>query len=363
MNAGARYPARLRDRRWVATRLGIPAAVLAIGVSVGVVATGGSGASAADGGAAATTTSVSRRDLVDRETFSGTLGYGDERTVNGALQGTITGVADEGTVRTRGQILYRVDEQPVVLLYGRIPAYRSLQEGDEGGDVRQLQRNLIGLGHDPDGLIEADGEFDSATAAAVRTWQEALGVDETGRVDQGQVVFQPGARRIGSVTGTVGTSTGAGRPVMTTTSTARTVTVELDARRQDLVDEGARQRVTLPGGTTVNAAITDVGSVAEAASPDADPTITITLTLDSGSGVTALDEAPVDVDISSERAGNALSVPVTALLALAGGGYGLEVQEADGTRVVAIEVGVFADGYVQVSGEGIDAGATVVVPA
>ncbi len=353
---------RLRDRRWLATRLGIPAVVLAIGIPAGVAATGGSDASAA-GNDAGATTQVARRDLVDRETFDGTLGYGDERTVTGALQGTVTDVADEGAARTRGQVLYRVDEQPVVLMYGATPAYRTMQEGDEGDDVRQLQRNLVALGHDPDGDIDVDGDFGWATAAGVRRWQEALGVEETGRVDQGQVVFLPGPRRVGEVTGPVGTAARAGTPVMTTTSTARTVTVQLDARRQDLATRGDTQRVELPDGTTVDATITEVGTVATAASPDADPTVAVTLRLDPGTRVTALDEAPVDVAITTDRARDALSVPVTALLALAGGGYGLEVREADGTRIVTVEVGMFADGYVQVSGDGIDAGTEVVVPA
>ncbi len=363
MTRGRRLPAHLRDRRWVATRLGIPAALLAVGISVGFVATGGSDATAADGDAATSTATVTRRDLVDRETSGGTLGYGDERTVSAALPGTVTAVAGEGAGRTRGQVLYRVDEQPVVLLYGATPAYRTMQEGDEGDDVRQLERNLVELGHDPDGAIDVDGEFDWATADAVRDWQADLGVDETGRVDQGRIVFLPGARRVGTVTGTVGTTLRTGGPVMTTTSTARTVTVELDARRQDLASEGDAQRVTLPGGTTVDATITDVGTVAKAAAPDADPTVTVTLRLDRSRGVGVLDAAPVDVEIRTDRAEDALSVPVTALLALAGGGYGLEVREGDGTRIVAVEVGLFADGFVQVSGEGVDAGTTVVVPA
>ena len=67
-----------------------------------------------------------------------------------------------------------------------------MAEGDEGTDVRQLERNLVALGHDPDGDIEVDDEYDWATTAAVRDWQEALGLDETGALEPGQVVFLPG---------------------------------------------------------------------------------------------------------------------------------------------------------------------------
>jgi peptidoglycan hydrolase-like protein with peptidoglycan-binding domain len=358
------FAGRFRDRRWIATRLGIPAAALAVGIPLGIAATGGSEASAADGGGSTATAPVTRRDLVDRETFSGTLGYGDARNVVGGLQGTITSAADEGSVRERGEVLYRVDERPVVLMYGATPAYRAMGQGDEGADVRQLERNLVALGFDPDRDIDVDGDFDWATAAAVRDWQEALGVDETGRIDLGQVVFLGGPRRIGVVQGTVGSSARPGQPVMQTSSTARTVTVALDARRQDLVAEGDAERVTLPGGDVATATVTEVGKVAKAASAGADPTIAVTLQLRTTKGVTALDEAPVDVAISTDRAKDALSVPVTALLALDGGGYGLEVVEpGGGTRIASVAVGLFADGFVQVSGAGIAEGAEVVVPA
>lgn len=355
---------RLRERRWVLTRVGIPtAAAVAVGVGIGVASSGGSDAEAAEGSGATASATVERRDLVERETFNGSLGYADERTVTGAVQGTVTWVAGEGSVRERGEVLYRVDQQPVVLLYGGTPAWRPMAEGDEGADVRQLERNLVELGFDPDGDIEVDGEYDWATTAAVRDWQEALGVDETGSVELGQVVFLEGARRIGAVEAGVGSTAGAGRPVMITTATRRSVTVELDARRQDLVTVGDRERVALPGGEEATARVSDVGAVATAASPEADPTITVTLSLVSATAAAALDEAPVEVEISKEEAADVLTVPVTALLALAGGGYGVEVREQDGTRVVAVGTGLFADGYVEISGDGIERGAEVVVPA
>jgi peptidoglycan hydrolase-like protein with peptidoglycan-binding domain len=364
MESASGWREKVRDRRWVLTRVGIPtAAVVAVGVGIGVASAGGSDADGADGSGSTASAAVERRDLVERETFNGSLGYADERSVIGNLQGTVTRVAEEGSVLERGEVLYRVDQEPVVLMYGATPAWRAMTEGDEGADVRQLERNLVELGFDPDGDVEVDGEYDWATTAAVRDWQEALGVDETGAVELGQVVFLDGARRVGTIEADIGSTAVAGRPVMITTSTRRSVTVELDARRQDLVKVGDRERVELPGGDEVTARVSEVGAVATAASADADPSITVTLTLASASAVSALDEAPVDVEISKEEAEDALSVPVTALLALAGGGYGVEVREEDGTRVVAVEAGLFADGFVEISGDGIEEGAEVVVPA
>jgi membrane fusion protein, multidrug efflux system len=362
--APARWPGVLRDRRRVIIRAGIPAALaVALAVGIGVAAGGGSDGEEGGGSAGTASAAVQRRDLVERETFSGALGYADERSVIGNLQGTVTWVADEGSVLERGQVLYRVNQQPVVLMYGATPAWRPMAEGDDGADVRQLERNLVELGFDPEGDIEVDGDYDWATAAAVRDWQDALGVEETGTVELGQVVFLSGARRVGAIETGVGSSAGPGVPVMVTTSTRRSVTVELDARRQDLVSVGDRERVTLPDGERVTARVTEVGAVAKAANADADPTITVTLTLASAKGVTALDQAPVEVEIAKERSRDALSVPVTALLALAGGGYGVEVREGDGTRIVAVETGLYADGYVEVSGDGIKEGVEVVVPA
>jgi multidrug efflux system membrane fusion protein len=238
-----RRAVRGRDRRWIVTRMGIPAAaVIGLSAGAGLMAAGGSDASAA-GGATATdgTATVTTRNLLDRETFSGTLGYGDGRTVLNQMQGTVTGVAAEGGVRRRGQVLYRVDEKPVVLLYGSTPAYRSMSSGDQGSDVRQLELNLAALGYDDDGAMAVDDEYDASTARAVGDWEEARGLDRTGRVDLGQVVFLNGPRRVGTITATKGSAARPGQSVMETTSTRRTVTVQLDARRQDLVSVGARR--------------------------------------------------------------------------------------------------------------------------
>jgi peptidoglycan hydrolase-like protein with peptidoglycan-binding domain len=65
--------------------------------------------------------------------------------------------------------------------------------------VTHLNENLIDLGYDPYGAITDDEEFGEATAAAVRRWQKAEGLRETGEVELGRVVFAPGARRVTAV--------------------------------------------------------------------------------------------------------------------------------------------------------------------
>ena len=165
---------------------------LAVAAAAGVVLCGaawwtGARAGAKDGGqdtgaeVATATAEVTRRDLRAQEEVDGTLGYGQAWAVPNQRQGTITALAAEGAVVTRGEALYRVDGKPVPLLYGRLPAWRDLSVGvDDGPDVRQLEQNLVALGYDPDRAITVDNHFTWATRAAVRRLQEVLGLEETG---------------------------------------------------------------------------------------------------------------------------------------------------------------------------------------
>jgi peptidoglycan hydrolase-like protein with peptidoglycan-binding domain len=351
--------------------------------------------------AAGSTATVTRQTLVERETVDGTLGYAGTRTVlnrlatadgtgseapetpsaetptgeprgsadpdssGGSASHTVTALRRPGSVVRRGGTLYRADGEPVVLMYGATPAFRDLELGvDEGRDVRQLERNLAALGFDP-GIV--DTEFTSTTAAAVGDWQESAGLPETGTVELGRVVFLPGARRVGEHRTSVGGVLSAGSEVLDTSSTRRVVTVELDAGLQSLARAGDRVEVTLPDQSTVRGRISDVGSVArEKESSEADPAaeqelvIDVTVRLRSARGIGRLDEAPVSVGLAQESRKNVLAVPVEALVARRGGGYGVEL--AAGRSVVPVQTGLFAGGYVEVEGSGVREGARVVVP-
>jgi len=54
---------------------------------------------------------------------------------------------------------------------------------------------------------------------------------------------------------------------------------------------------------------------------------------------------------------------VAALLALADGGYGVQVVQGTGVRTLAVTTGMFADGYVEVSSPGLRAGQRAVMPS
>ena len=348
------------------TMIGIGTLALLGAVAWGVATrTGGGGDAKASPTPKVHTSQLERRDLVERDTFQGTLGYADAKASLARRAGTITKLAAEGTKVTRGEVLYEIDEQPTRLLYGNDPAWRTMTYGTEGKDVRQLQRNLIALGYGTS-TIEVDGEFDSDTREAVEEWEEDLGMTEDGIVDLGDVEFLPGPRRVGAHKVDAGGPIGPGGEVLETTSTDPIVSLDIEAKLQYLVAEGDSVRVTMPDGKTVTGRITDVGRVAQtdgSAGEDggeSEPTIEVTIALREA-GKEILDQAPVDVGVEKQRARNALAVPVAALLALAEGGYAIEVVDGSTTKLVAVETGMYAGGWVEVSGAGLDAGTEVVI--
>lgn len=316
-------------------------------VAGGLLLAGGSPAQAPSA-SSGPTVGVERRDLVDRDSIDGTLGYADAGTLASGAAGTITGLRDPGSVVTRGHSLYDIDGKPAAyLLYGDLPAWRDLTPWmSDGEDIRQLERNLRALGYDP-GTV--DDEWDSDTTDAVEDFQDDRGLTEDGSLSRGQVVFRPGATRIGQAKAAVGDQTGAGRPLAEVSSTQRLVTVDLDARRQRIAREGASVTVEMPTGDTARGRIAEVGTVATKASQESDPTIEVTIELrGKAARGTNLDQAPVDVGFAVDQRKGVLAVPVKALLGRQGGGYA--VQLASG-RLVRVEPGMYADDWVEVTGD------------
>jgi hypothetical protein len=305
------------------------------------------------------TVTVVRGTLVQTETVDGTLGYGDPVAVKaGGGGGTVTWLPAEGATVTRGKTLYKVDDDPVVLLYGTTPLYRTLAAGVSGADAAQFEKNLSALGY---GGFTVDDEYTSATADAVERWQEDLGLDETGAVAPGQVVVAPGELRVAELKLSAGDQAAGG--VLTYTGTTRIVTVDLEVEKQQLVKKGVAAKVELPGGAVVSGTVSAVGTVAVTSSgDDAKTTISVTVTVGDQKALGTLDQAPVDVLLESDKREGVLTVPLNALVALAEGGYGLQVVEGAATRYIAVETGMFAGGKVEVSGGGVAEGMVVGVP-
>jgi peptidoglycan hydrolase-like protein with peptidoglycan-binding domain len=265
----------------------------------------------------------------------------------------------------RGEVLYAVDGVGVPLLFGDTPAWRSLGSGmSDGVDVLQLERNLVALGYGDD--LEVDQAFDAETAAAIEDWQADRGVDDTGVLALGSFAFLPGERRVGGHVAQVGQGLTPGAAVTDTTSTRPAVTVDLPATQRDLASRGEEVTVTMPDDREVIGKIRRVGSVASVPvdDPTAEPTIEVVVSIRRADADEGLDGAPVDVGFASDVQEDAIAVPVAALLALAEGGYALEVVAEDGsTGLVGVEVGLYADGWVEVDGDGIEPGVEVVVAA
>jgi peptidoglycan hydrolase-like protein with peptidoglycan-binding domain len=310
-----------------------------------------------------------------------------------------------GQIIKQDQRVYSVSNEPVPLLYGSIAAYRAFYLGmSNGADVGELTRDLIALGYGA-GLSRSD-HYSDATAAAVKRWQRARGVPATGEILLGQVVFEPGPIRVTSLTASVGSSIGGGGAgasgasgggggtVLTATGTTPIVTVDLDVTQEYLVKPGDAVSIVLPDGTsTVGGHVETVGTVAtcpggggigtgggagggtagqspcssgagaSGGNANSTPTVPVTIRLDRTPPGARLDQAPVNVNIATQRVSNVLAVPVNALLALQGGGFGVDVVTGQGNRLVGVTTGLYSNTLVQISGTGITAGTRVEVPS
>lgn len=178
------------------------------------------------------------------------------------------------------------------------------------------------------------------------------------------IVFAPAEVRIKSVEAAVGVLARPGAPVLTTTGSERIVTFELDAAETQLAKAGTEVTVDLPDGGSAAGSVSSVGRTAKPGKDPQDnsPKVTLTVSFDKPDKVGGFDQAPVTVNLTGELHKDVLSVPVNALLALPGGDFGLQVVQDGTARDVKVELGMFADGRVEVSGGGLRAGMKVGVP-
>jgi peptidoglycan hydrolase-like protein with peptidoglycan-binding domain len=288
---------------------------------------------------------------------------------------TFTMLPDVGRVIARGQSVFALGGLPTVLLYGSVVPSRAFVAGmSRGKDVAALNANLAALGY---GSGTSDETFSAATEAAIRAFQSARGMTVTGELPLGSVVFEAGPVRVTSVTPELGASVTPG-PVLAVTSTRPQVKIALNAAQQSSVKVGDQVSITLPNQQTTAGVVSSVGTVAKSPSKEGGagggggdngeeggPTIEVGVTPSEPQAIGHLDEAPVSVSITTQSVPEALAVPVDALLALAGGGYALEVAEGGVHHLEAVTLGLFddAEGLVQVSGSGVSAGQRVVVPS
>jgi hypothetical protein len=411
-----------RGRRWIAG--GVVVVVAAAAVALAVTNPFRARPSSTAGGASYSTSTwtVTRQSLTSQTQEDGTLGDAGSYSVVNQAQGspagsgssspggqgggsgagsggssgqgsggTYTSLPVAGAVVRQGQVLYAVSGTPVVLLYGNTPAYRDLAEGDAGTDVTELNADLVSLGC----VTAADlgprsgwDDYSAETAYGVEQLQARLGVTQTGSLDLGAAVFLPSAIEVIGYGGSVvlGGPATAGQVALTASSTTPQVTIDLDASLQSEMHAGEAVSIALPDGSVTPGVVSSVSNVATSSggsgsggsgsggsgsggsgsgNSGSSATVTVEVSLDHPQVAGSLNQAPVEVTITTGSAPDALVVPVNALLAQPSGSYAVEVIGAGGRhQLVTVTPGLFDDaaGLVQVTGN-LAPGQKVVVPA
>jgi hypothetical protein len=359
--------------RWVVAGAAGVVAVAATGGMVAVSAAKPANSAAQE--PPVNTARVERGRLSDMVSQYGTLTYrarpdGSTYVVINQARGTYTKLPDSGDKVGCGDVLYRVDDKPVLLLCGSTPAYRSLSKGDSGPDVAELNANLVHLGYASRSHLDPSSDsFSAATASALERLQSRLDKHATGSLALGQAVFLPASVRIATVTAELGGPAQPGAQVVQATSDTLEVQVNLDPSQQGEVKTGDRAQITLPDNHTAPGTVTRIGTIASSSGPgsgSSGPTIPIYITLKVPRAASGLDQAPMQVQITTAAVTNALNVPVTAIVGKAGDGFAVEVVRAGGRReLVAVKLGLFdtAGGRVQVVQGDLRQGEQVVVPS
>ncbi|MFI9640542.1 efflux RND transporter periplasmic adaptor subunit [Micromonospora sp. NPDC051925] len=367
--------------RWLA--VGLVTAGLAVGTAIAVTRHRAAEPQPQQTAAVATAP-VERRDLSTTKTLPGTIGFGTARPLSGHLAATVTWLPQAGVTIKRGGQLFRADDRPVVLFYGSMPMYRDITGLNlVGRDVRIVAENLSALGYPtgrqpspgervtssptqgttagaPQRLRSGEGVLTAALITAIKRWQTDLGVPATGTIAVGHVEVSSGAVRVDSITGQPGGPANA--PLLTVTSVRKVITVEAQPAEAAAIKRGDKVTVTLPDDRKVPARVLSVGRelVAAEAGPASGPQLlTVTVAVDKAQTIADIDSGEVQVHFAGRTAAGVLVAPVEALVALREGGYAVQTPSG----LVAVRTGMFADGWVEITGDGLTEGVELVVPA
>jgi len=356
--------ARATKNRRVLLIVGCIVAVALGSAAATLLAYGGSarGATSSDAKPVHATALVTRTDLHGTVTAPGSLDFNGSRSLAAAEAGTITALPATGSQATTGTPLYSIDNEPVVLFHGQTPAWRTFDSDmSDGPDVQELESGLAALGFFN---RTPDTRFDWNTEEAIDKWQKSSGARPTGTIPFGQIVFSPGDVRVAQDTVQLGDLVGPGTPVLTLTALDKIVTAQLKISDQQVAVTGHDVSVELPGNMPTKGIVTAVGSPTQIGTAgDQTIVIPVAITLADPAASGTLQAVPVSVVFPTESRKNVLTVPVGALIARSGGGFGIEVvDKGDSTTVVPVKTGLFAGGFVEVSGTGVSAGQKVVVP-
>lgn len=326
------------------------------------------------GSAVATGVNVAVGDIVQAGTPAMGLNISDTtEAFYNPRPGVVALEAGAGPV-TSGQVLFVIDDLPVTAMVTDEAFDRALNDGvDDGDDVLALEEMLVSLGYDARGDLIPDDEFDELTTEAIEAWEEDLQdvwEDQVidGDLDLDQIVLIEPGTAIGDTTERDGEEVAGGSELFTWNpddgSGGRVVLTAIDVAEQERLSEGQTVDIEFPDNSLQPGTVATVAtsSTINPANPDAEPTLAVEITLatvpDAYAGLNELD---VIVKLVDELAAGVTVVPASALAATGDGGYAVEVVDGTSTSFVAVETGMFADGFVEVTG--IEPGTAVVVPS
>lgn len=355
----ARSPSvRLRRPPWLRRWHAVAGIVAVVVVGIVVTALVSGDGDPADRRAALRFATVRRADIVSVRSLDGeVVSRGEGPRILSRLSGTLTDVAAERSTVERGQSIYAINGEPVILFYGALPAWREIGPGvSDGADVEQLEGNLEALRFEPG---DVDEKFTPQTEEAVNEWLSSVGLPQGGSVPLGRVVFARAAVTVAEQLKGVGGPVQDGDEIMSALSFEKVVTVSF-SNENDLTS-GERVTVALPGKDVpgrVTSVVTDPG-----AGRGEELFLLATVVPDEAGALLDLREgADVDIEVFDASRQDVLAVPVTALLAREGGGYAVEVQRSGGRlEVVRVSPGLYANELVEIR-SGLREGDRVVVP-
>lgn len=299
------------------------------------------------------TSEVRIETLVESDDYNGDLGFGEQRSLTARVEGTITWLPAEESIVDPGEVLWEIDRQPVIYVNGDLPMYRDLYQGvKKGDDVEQLEQFLIDEGFGPDGW-EADDTFNRTTRNAVTAFQKERGMTQSGVLGPAQLVVGREPLRIAATANLGDDATGG--PVLTVTDAVAEVTMSVTSRQLPTFQRTPNVVIVLSDGQELSAVLSE--TKATPADEEGRFGYSLTYVVDGEIG----EAQPVKVRIEQVLAEDALTVPVDALVALAEGGYAVEVQTESRLVLRAVEVIDFDDARVAVEGD-LAVGDLVVVP-
>lgn len=275
--------------------------------------------------------------------------------------GIVTGVAiAPGDEVSQGSVLYDVNERPVVIASGEVPSYRTIDDGAQGEDVAQLQRMLAATGVYSGDI---DGRVRWGTTSAIRAWQKAIGVEQTGSVALGDVIFVPTLPVRVSLDPEVigrGLALGGGEAAIRVLPSAPSFEISATDAQAAAMPDGATVELTAPDGQVWQA-------IAASQYRDEQSSTTI-VTLDGQGGTSICGDTCGKIPVAgiTNLLARIVTVPTVAGLVVPSGAI---ATDADGETVLIGEDGARLPVSVVVSArgmsvvEGVERGTSVRMPA